>query len=342
MRQDPDRVRRRYRRLVFLTLFLTFDLIMFGAFVRLTDSGLGCPDWPGCYSRITPIGAMDHIRAAQEAMPFGPVSVAKAWIEMLHRYIASFLGLLIIVIMVMAWRYRRVLAQGPGLATALFIVVCLQGAFGAWTVTLKLMPVIVTTHLLGGMLMLAMAAWLAARQQRYAALPAEAGHWRPWMILGLAILGVQIALGGWVSTNYAALACMDFPTCHGDWIPEMDFAGGFSLVRALGELPSGELISQSALTAIHWVHRNFAFVVFAYLGWLAWRLRSYAGLERLAKGILWVLVMQFATGLGSVVLQWPLLLAVVHNGGAALLVLLGTTTLARINRATSAAAPGAG
>ena len=342
MSLDPDRIRQRYRRLVFLILFLTFDLIMFGAFVRLTDSGLGCPDWPGCYSRITPIGAMDHIRAAQEAMPFGPVSVAKAWIEMLHRYIASGLGLLIIVIMVMAWRYRRVLEQGPWLATALFFVVCLQGAFGAWTVTLKLMPVIVTTHLLGGMLMLAMTAWLAARLQRYAPVPAEAKPWRPWMILGLLILGLQIALGGWVSTNYAALACMDFPTCHGEWIPEMDFAGGFSLVRALGELPSGELISQPALTAIHWVHRNFAFVVFAYVGWLAWRLRAYAGLRRLANGMLAVLVLQFATGLGSVVLQWPLLLAVVHNGGAALLVLLGTTVLARIQRAGPAAMPGAG
>lgn len=332
MTTQADRIRRRYRRLVFLTLFLTFDLIMFGAFVRLTDSGLGCPDWPGCYSRITPIGAMDQIRAAHEAMPYGPVSVAKAWIEMIHRYVASFLGLLIIGIMVMAWRYRAILRQGPGLATALFIAVCLQGAFGAWTVTLKLMPVIVTTHLLGGMLLLGMTAWLASRLKAHPEVPAQAVRWRPWMVLGVVILTAQIALGGWVSTNYAALACLDFPTCHGEWVPEMDFAGGYSLVRALGELPSGEMISQTALTAIHWTHRNFAFVVFAYLGWLAWRLRSYTGLRTPATGVLVVLAVQFATGLGSVVLQWPLLLAVLHNGGAALLVLLCTTLLVRLVR----------
>ncbi len=338
-RRDPARVRSRYRRLVFLTLFLTFDLILFGAFVRLTDSGLGCPDWPGCYSRITPIGAMDEIRMAQDLMPHGPVTVAKAWIEMIHRYVASFLGLLIIGIMFMAWRYRNILQQGPGLATALFIAVCVQGAFGAWTVTLKLMPLIVTIHLLGGMLLLGMVAWLASRLKVHPAVPVAAARWRPWMILGMVLLTVQIALGGWVSTNYAALACMDFPTCHGEWVPPMDFSGGFSLVRALGELPGGELISQQALTAIHFTHRNFAFVVFAYLGWLAFRLRTLPGLRGPASGILWVLLAQFVTGLGSVVLEWPLLLAVLHNGGAALLVLFGTTVLVRLGRAGSAPVP---
>ncbi len=331
--RNPDRVRQRYRRLVFLTLFLTFDLILFGAFVRLTDSGLGCPDWPGCYSRLTPVGALDDIRSAQELMPHGPVSVVKAWIEMIHRYVASFLGLLIIGIMIMAWRYRRILQQSPALATAIFIAVCVQGAFGAWTVTLKLMPIIVTTHLLGGMLLLGMMAWLASRLKSHPPVPASAAHWRPWMIGGIALLVVQIALGGWVSTNYAALACMDFPTCHGEWVPPMDFSGAFSLVRALGELPSGELISQQALTAIHWTHRNFAFVVFAYLGWLAWRLRVVPGLRVPATGVLWVLLMQFFTGLGSVVLGWPLVLAVLHNGGAALLVLLSTTLLVRLGQA---------
>src|SRR5690606_33900430 len=157
-------------------------------------------DWPGCYSSITPLGALDEIRAAYEAMPYGPVSVAKAWIEMLHRYVASFLGLLIIGIMFMAWRYRQILQQGPGLATALFFVVCLQGAFGAWTVTLKLMPIIVTIHLLGGMLLLGMSAWLAARMQRHEPVPASAARWRPWTLFGLVLLVVQIALGGWVST----------------------------------------------------------------------------------------------------------------------------------------------
>src|SRR5690606_32796891 len=250
MAVDVLRMTRRYRRLVFLTLFLTLDLVMFGAFVRLTDSGLGCPDWPGCYSNFSPIGAMSEIRQAADAMPFGPVTVGKAWIEMVHRYIGAILGLLIIGIMVLAWRYRRELRQSPTLATVIFVAVCVQGAFGAWTVTHKLMPIIVTTHLLGGMLLLALLTWLGARLKVHDPVPVAASRWRGFAVAGMLLLVVQIALGGWVSTNYAALACMDFPTCHGELIPEMDFHGGFSLMRALGELPSGEIISQTALTAI--------------------------------------------------------------------------------------------
>ncbi len=264
-----DRIRTRYRRLVFLTWFLTLDLIMFGAFVRLTDSGLGCPDWPGCYGKLSPIGAGSHIRDALEIMPHGPVSFAKAWIEMAHRYVGSLLGLMIIGIAWMAWRWRRELGHKATLAIVTLIAVCIQGAFGAWTVTHRLMPIIVTSHLLGGMIVLSLMTWLAAREKPHSPIPATARRWTPWMALGLVILFIQIALGGWVSTNYAALACMDFPTCHGQWFPPMDFSGGFSLVRGLGVLPSGDMISQQALTAIHWVHRNFAFLVFIYLGALA-------------------------------------------------------------------------
>ena len=143
-----NRIRERYRKLVFFTWFLTLDLIMFGAFVRLTDSGLGCPDWPGCYGKLSPIGAAHHIREAYETMPFGPVSFPKAWIEMIHRYVGALLGLLIIIIVVMAWRHRRLLGNTPKLAIVTLVAVCLQGAFGAWTVTHKLMPIIVTAHLL--------------------------------------------------------------------------------------------------------------------------------------------------------------------------------------------------
>jgi len=320
----------RYRRLVFLTWFLTLDLIMFGAFVRLTDSGLGCPDWPGCYGKLSPIGASAHIAQAVEAMPHGPVSLSKAWIEMIHRYVGSLLGLMIIAIVVMAWRYRRSLGHSPRLAVATLIAVCVQGAFGAWTVTQLLMPAIVTAHLLGGMGLLALMTWLAAREKPHAPVPADARCWTPWMALGLALLFVQIALGGWVSTNYAALACMDFPTCHGQWLPQMDVQGGFSLIRALGELPSGEMISQQALTAIHWVHRNAAFLVFAYLGTVAWRVRRYTGLRQPANVLLLLLLVQLLTGLSTIFFQWPLLIAVVHNGGAAALVLVIVTLLVRL------------
>lgn len=331
-----ERIRTRYRKLVFFTWFLTLDLIMFGAFVRLTDSGLGCPDWPGCYGKLSPIGAAHHIREAYETMPFGPVSFPKAWIEMIHRYVGALLGLLIIIIVVMAWRHRKVLGNSPRLAIVTLVAVCVQGAFGAWTVTLKLMPIIVTGHLLGGMGLLALMTWLAAREKTHEPIPADALRWQPWVAVGLALLFVQIALGGWVSTNYAALACMDFPTCHGEWIPPMDLQSGFSLIRGLGELPSGEAISQYALTAIHWVHRNFAFLVFAYLGVVAWKLRAYEGLRTPATLILALLLAQLLTGLTTIFFQWPLLIAVLHNGGAAGLTLFCVTLLVRLHRAGQA------
>lgn len=333
------RIVARYRKLVFLTLFLTLDLVMFGAFVRLTDSGLGCPDWPGCYSSLTPFGASADIHQASQHMPYGPVSWTKAWIEMVHRYIGAILGLIIIVITYMAWRHRKALGQSPALAFAILVAVCVQGAFGAWTVTHRLMPVVVTTHLLGGMALLCLLTWLGARQNTHPAAAPDAARWRRAALAGLLLLIVQIALGGWVSTNYAALACMDFPTCHGQWLPEMDFHGGFSLMRALGELPSGELISQSALTAIHWTHRNFAFVVALYLVWLACRLQRYDGLRGPSRLLAGVLLLQLLTGLTTIFLQWPLLLAVLHNGGAAVLVIVCTTLVVRTARAGREPAP---
>ncbi len=326
-----ERIRTRYRRLVFVTWFLTLDLIMFGAFVRLTDSGLGCPDWPGCYGNLSPVGASQHIRQALESMPYGAVSFPKAWIEMVHRYVGSLLGLMIIAIVYLGWRYRREIGQTPRLAVVTLIAVCIQGAFGAWTVTHQLMPVVVTSHLLGGMLLLALMTWLAAREKPYLAVKPEARKWQPWMILGTVLLFIQIALGGWVSTNYAALACMDFPTCHGQWLPPMDLKNGYSLIRGLGLMPSGEMISQHALTAIHWVHRNFAFIVFAYLGVLAWKMRADAGLRGPATLVLALLAAQLFTGLTTIFFQWPLLIAVLHNGGAAGLVLASVTLLARLS-----------
>ena len=327
---SSDAKRRRYRKILFLTWFLTLDLIMFGAFVRLTDSGLGCPDWPGCYGSVTPIGALQSIREAAQVMPEGPVTLPKAWIEMVHRYVGGLLGMLIVAICWMAWRYRSVLGYSPALALVTLIAVCLQGAFGAWTVTHQLMPAVVTAHLLGGLSLLGLMTWLAARERSHPAVSqALHGNFK-WALLGLGLLFVQVALGGWVSTNYAALACMDFPQCHGTWWPEMDAASGFALVRGLGEMPSGEMISQPALTAIHWVHRNAAWVVFAYWGTLAWRLRADAGLRGPATLVLCLLVAQLLTGLTTIFFQWPLLIAVLHNGGAAGLVLGVVTLLTRL------------
>ncbi|WP_034297918.1 heme A synthase [Herbaspirillum sp. RV1423] len=320
---DPNK----YRKLVWVTLFLTFDLIMFGAFTRLTDSGLGCPDWPGCYGHSNPLLAHEHISAAQEAMPTGPVTVAKAWIEMTHRYVAMAVGVLIISLMAIAWwrwiKSRHVeIKFRPWFPTMLFLFVCLQGAFGAWTVTMKLQPVIVTIHLLLGLTLLAMLTWLGARQNEHTPVAAGGRALAFPALAGLLLLVLQIALGGWVSTNYAALACGDFPLCHGAMIPPMDFENGFTLWRHLGKTADNEYLPFPALTAIHWLHRTFAFVVISYVAWLAHKALKDSGLRKTGCWLLIVIALQLVTGLSTIYLNWPLAIAVMHNGGAALLLVL--------------------
>jgi cytochrome c oxidase assembly protein subunit 15 len=315
----------KFRKLAWVTLFLTFDLIMFGAFTRLTDSGLGCPDWPGCYGHANPVQAHAQISAAEAAMPHGPVTVTKAWIEMIHRYLAMAVGVLIVGMMVVAWmRWRksggRDRVYAPLVPTLLFGFVCLQGAFGAWTVTMKLQPVIVTTHLLLGMALLGMLTWMAARQSLHAPIAAAGARLRVPAAIGLLVLVMQIALGGWVSTNYAALACTDFPLCHGAVVPPMDYEHGFTLWRELGKTAGGDYLPFDALTAIHWTHRTFAFVVLAYLGWLGHKAMRIDGLQKTGRGLLLMIVVQFLIGMATVFLKWPLAIAVMHNGGAALLV----------------------
>jgi cytochrome c oxidase assembly protein subunit 15 len=317
----------KFRKLAWVTLFLTFDLIMFGAFTRLTDSGLGCPDWPGCYGHANPVAAHGQISAAEAAMPHGPVTVAKAWIEMIHRYLAMSVGVLIVAMMVVAWlRWfrsgRRVRLPVPVLPTLLFGFVCLQGAFGAWTVTLKLQPVIVTTHLLLGMALLGLLTWMAASQSLHAPVAAPGARLRLAAAIGLAVLVMQIALGGWVSTNYAALACADYPLCHGALVPQMDYEHGFTLWRQLGMTAGGDYLPFDALTAIHWTHRTFALVVVAFLGWLGHKAMRIDGLRKTGHALLGMVVLQFLLGVATVFLNWPLAIAVLHNGGAALLVVL--------------------
>jgi cytochrome c oxidase assembly protein subunit 15 len=312
-----------WTRLIGFTAFLTLDLIMFGAFVRLSDSGLGCPDWPGCYAQAAPLFAKGEIAAAValQGGEQGWVSHTKAWIEMIHRYWASFIGVLIIVILVRAIRARR---SGEPVSLALpwllLATVLVQGLFGKWTVTFKLMPAVVTLHLLLGLTLFAQLVWLALRQtyriDRVAVPPAL--HWHA--VAALAVLALQIALGGWVSTNYAALACGDgFPACLGSAWPPMDFANGFDLTRDMGRVDSGATISLQALTAVHYVHRAFALVVLLVLGALAWRVARRPALRRWGAALGAALLAQLAIGIGTVVFQQPLLLAVAHNGAAAVL-----------------------
>ena len=332
----------KYRKLVWVTLFLTFDLIMFGAFTRLTDSGLGCPDWPGCYGHANPLQAHADISAAETAMPTGPVTVMKAWIEMIHRYLAMAIGVLIIALMVIAWRRwlqsrRKEMKFSPLFPTLLFAFVCVQGAFGAWTVTMKLQPVIVTIHLLLGMTLLALLTWFGAHLSDHPTVPRSAVALRIPAMLALLLLMIQIALGGWVSTNYAALACTDFPLCHGVLLPQMDFSNGFSVWRNLGMTANGDYLPFPALTAIHWTHRAFALVVVALVAWVALNAFKFDGLRKTARWLLVMIALQFASGVSNVFLDLPLALAVAHNGGAALLMLLLVTLNYKISIANKAA-----
>lgn len=336
-----SREKNKYRKLIAVTVTLTFELIMFGAFTRLTDSGLGCPDWPGCYGQSNPLLSHAAIKAAEIAMPTGPVTLQKAWIEMVHRYLAMSVGALIFTQMVLAWLRRRQLQSNPWLSTSLFFCVCLQGAFGAWTVTFKLQPVIVTTHLILGMGLLALLA-ASLEQQRRTGMTALATvdlrHLRWPAGLALLLVFVQVALGGWVSTNYAALACNDYPLCHGQALPAMDFMHGFSLWRQLGQTADGAFLPFDALVAIHWVHRNFALLVLATCVWAGWHARQISGLNKLGNQLLLAIFAQIIIGISTIFFSWPLLLAVLHNGAAAMLVLLLTMLNYRIRHVSLAAA----
>jgi heme a synthase len=259
--------------LTLLTLFLTFDLVLFGAFTRLTDSGLGCPDWPGCYGNASPTGAIAQISAEEARLPSGPVTHGKAWVEMIHRYLATGVGVLITTLALATFLSRkRGLAVQPRWPAFTLAWICLQGAFGALTVTMKLFPAIVTLHLLGGMVLLALLALqaVAYRQAQRGSgayrVPAAARH---WLVAAYVLLWLQVALGGWVSTNYAVLACSEFPLCQGSWWPAMDFRQGFEPWRELGHTGSGEIIHFAALTAIHYAHRLMAYVVLAVLAVVA-------------------------------------------------------------------------
>lgn len=299
-----------YRRLLVLATLLSFCVIALGAYVRLSDAGLGCPDWPGCYGQLIGVPEAAHEQGrALEAFPGKPVQAHKTWKEMVHRYFAGTLGLLIVLLNVLTWRHRRAPGPSPLLAGALLAVVSVQAMLGMWTVTPLLRPVIVTAHLLGGMTTLALLVWLLLRQRR--APPMNGALRLPAALLLIAAVG-QIALGGWVSSNYAALACADFPTYLGAWRPETDFAHAFQFSRELGQTADGVLLSNTVLSTIHWTHRVGALVVAALGGGLALALWRRA--ER----------------------RWALALAVAHNVGAAFLL---TVTLALNGRLWQARAP---
>jgi len=343
LRQRGAPLPRKLAALTALILFLTLDLIVVGAFTRLTDSGLGCPDWPGCYGELSPLGARAEISAAQAAQPTGPVTFGKAWIEMLHRYLAMAVGALILVAAVVAWRARAQLPHSPWWATATLVWVLVQGAFGKYTVTLKLYPAVVTLHLLGALVLLAL---LVLQHESFRARPLQPAR-QPvapaWVAAVLAVVVVQVALGGWVSTNYAVLACQGFPACNGQWWPAMDAGQGFTLLRHLGQTGQGDALSFDALVAIHMAHRLFAVVVVLALVALALSLHRSgdATARRYAQALGALLLWQVASGLSNVVLGWPILAALAHSAGAAGLVAVLTSLWARQRLGMRALSPAA-
>lgn len=327
----PKSARQVLNRLVLFAIGFGFVVVALGAFTRLVDAGLGCPDWPGCYGFITVPLSDAHVETAEKRFPESPVEAHKAWWEMIHRYFAGGLGLLILAIAGTALLARRSTAtQGwrpeagerpdppIGLPLALVVLVICQAAFGAWTVTLKLWPQIVTAHLLGGFSTLGLL-WLLA-------LRVGVGHsWYvprallPHALVGLIIVVLQIALGGWVSSNYAALACHDFPTCHGDWWPAMNMREAFNFAQTIGPNYLGGELESDARVAIHHAHRLGALTVLVVVGSLAWRLFGHR--SPLALPLATVLLVQLTLGILNVVLVLPLAIATLHNVVGAVLLL---------------------
>lgn len=306
------------KRLVLASIALASVVVVLGAYTRLVDAGLGCPDWPGCYGFLSVPATPEEVAAAEALFPDSPVEPDKAWPEMVHRYFAASLGLLALAIWAVAWRQRMPMT----LPVALVVLVVAQGIFGAWTVTLKLWPQVVTVHLLGGFATLALLWIYALRIGAVRSLPVPgklAGH--AAAVIGIVVL--QVALGGWTSSNYAALACPDFPACHGSLLPDMDFRAGFNLAQDVGPNYLGGLMTSEARVAIQMTHRLGAFVVLLAVGWLAFRL-----VGPLRWTLAGVLIAQFGLGVVNVLAQLPLAVATLHNAGAALLLLALITVYA--------------
>lgn len=313
-----------YRRLVYSATALALVVVILGAYVRLSAAGLGCPDWPECYGHLTVGAAEAHISQIDSHFPLRPLQPAKAIKEMVHRYAAGTLGLLVLALALIGWRRRR-----HGLPLILSALIIFQALLGMWTVTLKLNPVIVTAHLIGGMSVLALLWWLLLDIRPVPAVPATATrHLRIYAIIGLVLLAAQILLGGWTSSHYAGLACTGFPACSGRWWPHADYSAGFGI----------RPIDGAGLIAIQWAHRLGALTLLLYLGSLAICIRRVMPYTGLAVGLL--LLLQVSIGIGNVLTGLPLPLAAAHNAGAALLLLAVVTLNHRLAYAAGATPQG--
>jgi heme a synthase len=312
-----------FRNLCLFGAILAFCVVLLGAYVRLNNAGLGCPDWPGCYGHFTAGQAAENHRAVNAAFPDRPVEYSKALKEMLHRYLAGSLGIVILVIGALAWRNRQDSLQPVRMPLAVIGLVVFQGLLGMWTVTLLLKPAVVSAHLAGGLTTMALLWWMSLQTTRRTRPKAEYDL-RRWAVIGLAVLVAQILLGGWVSSNYAAVACPDFPTCQRSYWPAMDFKDAFVLWRGLGIDYEGGVLDHPARVAIHFTHRIGALVTALVLGFVAWKaIRSgqSRGVRAAGMALAATLVTQLLVGPVMVIKAFPLPLATAHNAVAALLVL---------------------
>lgn len=324
-----------FRKIALFSVLLALVVVVLGAYVRLSHAGLGCPDWPGCYGHLVGVPeSTSEIDHANQAYPQRAVESDKAWKEVIHRYFAGALGLLILLLAILAIKNRKQPGQQLWLPIVLVGLVIFQALLGMWTVTLLLKPVIVMLHLLGGLTIVALLWWLTLKSSNHPATTASK-KLTPVLILGLVLLLGQIVLGGWTSTNYAALACPDFPTCQGEWWPETDFKEAFVFWRGLGQNYEFGVLDNPARTAIHLSHRMFAIVVGVFWIFLLLRIMnrsdSSSNMRQLAAITLLLLFAQVALGVSNVVMKLPISIAVMHNGGAALL-LLGVITLIYYSR----------
>jgi cytochrome c oxidase assembly protein subunit 15 len=326
-------------KLVVIAAIVAFAVIVLGAYVRLSHAGLGCPDWPGCYGQLTWPDEPHEVSQAARAFPERPVETHKAWKEMVHRYLAGALVLLVVAINFLSWKAAN---RGKGLRTlaaALLVLILFQAALGMWTVTLKLLPLVVMGHLLGGLATFSLLLWLAWRSGGSGAESGGLAPFRFAILAGLLVLVLQLALGGWTSANYAALACPDFPTCQGSMWPDADFGEGFVLWRAIGVDYEGGVLDMSARVAIHLAHRAGALITFLVLGVLALRLIRARAVRQDGLVLGALLLAQVILGIQNVLLQLPLVNAVAHNGMGALL--LAIMLWLTYRSALRPAAPGA-
>ena len=320
-----------FRTLVLLGAILALGVVALGAYVRLSDAGLGCPDWPGCYGTLTVPQSEAAIASAQTSYPSNIIVVGKAWREMIHRYFAGTLGLVVLAIFVLGWTAKREIKCSPWTPSFLLVLIAFQAMLGMWTVTMLLKPAIVSAHLLGGMSTLAVLTWLAHRHWGHSSISiVKLPRLRLAIRLAIVVIFMQIFLGGWTSTNYAALACTDFPTCHGVFIPNMDFKDAFHMVRELGQGANGGALSLASITAIQWTHRLGALITFIYIFLLAKNILKYWQLKRLGVILLLVLCAQISLGIANLLLHLPLVLAVAHNFTAGLLVIILVTLNSKI------------